>query len=101
MRRLPANLLDSLTLPGALVRGLEAQYGDVVSETLPEPIAALMRRLREVQDNEGQDNEGQDNEGQDNEGQDNEGQRNEAQHNEAQDSEAQNDARTRQQDAKR
>jgi hypothetical protein len=62
MRRLSAPLLDPLTLPGALVRGLEAQYDGVVSEPLPEPVAALMRRLREVQNDEVPNNEAQDSE---------------------------------------
>ncbi len=56
MRRSPARLLDPLTLPGALVRGLEAQFADVVSEPLPGPVAALMRRLREVQNDAAQNN---------------------------------------------
>jgi hypothetical protein len=46
--------LDPLTLPGALVPGLRSQFGGVVAEPVPEPLAAQMRRLRELQHNEGQ-----------------------------------------------
>jgi hypothetical protein len=52
MRHSPARLLDPLTLPGALVPGLRSQFGGVLSERVPEPLTALMRRLGGAQDNE-------------------------------------------------